>query len=75
MNGPLIIVPKMMPPGERVEQGQKTPMPNCDRCRRTVTRGNPIVVLAERPAWGPNGPLIRRDAICRECQFILEGKL
>jgi hypothetical protein len=71
--GPLIIVPKMIPPGQRVEVGQKTAMPNCDRCRRTSTERNPVM-LSDRKAWTSGEAYGRKDAICHECRLALKGR-
>lgn len=68
-----IIVPKMVPPGERVQIGQRTSMPTCERCMRSATERNPISLM-ERPAWGPKGPRLRKDALCFECRMILKGE-
>lgn len=76
--GPLIIVPRMIPPGERVHAGQKTDLPCCDRCRRESTARNPIM-LSERKSHSQREHargLIRRDAICAECrEAMAKGRL
>lgn len=74
MNGsPLIIVPKMIPPGRRVEVGERTARPNCDRCRRTSTERNPVMGT-KRKSWKV-GEIERRDYICYECRLALKGRL
>ena len=78
MNGaPTIIIPQMVPPGVRVRPGQQTMAPTCDRCRRTATQRNPVM-LSKRKEWtitaaGHRSPdsEARRDAICYECRLIL----
>ncbi len=80
MNGaPTILIPKMIPPGVRVRTGQRAMAPTCDRCRRTATPMNPVM-LSERKEWtmtaaGHRAPTnaVRRDAICYECRLILKG--
>ena len=74
MNSPMILIPKMIPPGRRVELGEKTPRPNCDRCRRTSTDRNPLWLTSRKP-WDVKGVPERRDAICYECRLALQGRL
>ena len=71
--GPLIIVPKMIPPGQKVHVGQKTAFPTCDRCWRTSSERNPVM-LSERKSWKCGEPLGRRDAICYECRLAMKGR-
>ncbi len=75
MNGPLILIPRPMPPGRRVEVGEHTTRPTCDRCLRTSTPENPVS-LVPRPSslQSEFARLIaRRDALCRECRDIFRG--
>jgi hypothetical protein len=74
MNGPLIIVPQPIPPGVRVQEGEHTPRPTCDRCQRTSSERNPIM-LSQRRAWTPeHHDAGRRDAICYECRLAMKGR-
>ena len=74
MNGPLIIIPQMIPPGQRVYRGQRTSFPTCDRCHRESSDRNPVM-LDERKPWDVNGIPERRDAVCYECRLALQGRL
>jgi hypothetical protein len=75
LSSPLIVIPKMIPAGERVKPGQKTNRPTCDRCMRLATDRNPVM-LSDRKAWAYSGQRNdRKDAICYECRLILKGRL
>ena len=69
----LILIPKMIPPGARVQVGDRPGMPACDRCRRVASEGNPIFTT-ERKEWTAGRVGTRRDAICGECRDILKGR-
>lgn len=79
IQAPTIIIPKMVPPGVKVQPGQATTAPTCDRCERTATPRNPVM-LSSRREWtiteaGHRAPTnaVRRDAICYECRLVLKG--
>lgn len=70
--GPLIIVPQIIPPGRRVEAGERTARPNCDRCRRTSSERNPVWGTI-RKSWKA-GEIQRRDYVCYECRLAMKGR-
>lgn len=73
-----IVVPKPIPPGERIEVGQKYSWPACDRCLRESSERNPVIVSPPRPSHSfreaVTKGVFRRDALCEECRLILAGK-
>lgn len=72
MNSPLIIIPKLIPPGPKAQYGVMPKMPTCERCWRPSTERNPIF-LTERPSWTGDRVGMRRDAICNECRLAMKG--
>lgn len=73
---PLILVPQPIPPGPRVNVGDRPPYPTCDRCRRTSSDMNPVM-LTERPSHRQDEiarGYTRRDAICYECRLAMRGR-
>jgi hypothetical protein len=70
----LIIVPQPIPPGQRVSVGEKTQYPTCDRCLRTSSDRNPVM-LDTRKSWQVDHHSHgRRDAICYECRLAMKGR-
>lgn len=70
-----ILIPRPIPPGERVTIGQSHSNPACDRCLRESSDLNPVW-LVKRPSQNFKEALrgvIRRDALCLECRQILKG--
>lgn len=72
--GPMILIPRPIPPGHQVQTGDKTAFPTCDRCRRTSSDRNPVM-LTERKSWTPEHyDRKRSDAICYECRLAMMGR-
>lgn len=70
--GPLIIVPRPIPTGVRMQSGEIPRRPVCDRCRRQESDRNPVLLSTRNP-WTVESQL-RRDAICYECRLAMKGR-
>ena len=73
-----IIVPRPIPPGQKVDVGRKYQYPACDRCLRESSERNPVLLSPERPSHDFHEALrgqMRRDALCSECRLALKGEL
>ena len=73
-----IVVPKMVPPGQRVDVGRRYQFPACDRCLRESNDRNPVILSGVRPSMDFREALKgveRRDALCAECRHALKGEL
>jgi len=71
-----IIVPKMIPPGQRVDIGRRYQYPACDRCLRESSDRNPVLLSPKRPSLDFREAIkgrMRRDALCAECRLALKG--
>lgn len=70
----LILVPKPIPPGQRVEVGDRTHYPTCDRCMRTSSDRNPVMLTERKSHWQKESARgnTRRDAICAECRELMK---
>jgi hypothetical protein len=65
-----IIIPAPVPPGAKHQEGEALSGPICDRCKRTTTERNPIL-LDQRPSEILSEALagkFRCDALCVECR-------
>ena len=72
-----IVVPKMIPPGQKVDVGQHYQFPTCDRCLRESSDRNPVILSKGRPSQDFREAIrgvTRRDAICVECRLLLKGE-
>ena len=72
-----IVVPKMIPPGQKVDIGRRYQFPTCDRCLRESSERNPVILSKGRPSHDFREALRgfeRRDAICFECRLLLKGE-
>jgi hypothetical protein len=73
-----IIIPKPIPPGEKVQVGQGYQFPTCDRCLRESSDRNPVILSGPRPSEDFREALrgvTRRNALCVECRLYLKGDL
>ena len=71
-----IMVPRPVPPGERVDIGRSYEYPTCDRCLRESSDVNRVMVSPPRPSHNFKEALrgvTRRDALCFECLRLLAG--
>ena len=71
-----IVVPKMIPPGQKVDIGRRYQFPACDRCLRESSDRNPVILSAGRPSHDFREAIRgveRRDALCVECRLLLKG--
>lgn len=75
---PLILVPQPIPPGQRVEHGsgERNQFPTCDRCLRTSSDRNPVMLTERKSHWQRElgRGHTRRDAICYECRLAMRGR-
>ena len=70
------MIPRPIPPGQRVDVGQKYEFPACDRCLREGSDSNPVLLSPERPSHNFRDAIkgrMRRDALCAECRQLLKG--
>lgn len=77
VSGPLIIIPKPIPPGRRAEYLEKTHFPTCDRCQREGSERNPVILGNARPSMLQSEKargVTRRDAVCVECRDLLKRR-
>ena len=71
-----IVIPRPVPDGYRVQVGERTHFPTCDRCLRTSSERNPVLLSDPRPSMSSREfarGVPRRDALCHDCRLLLKG--